>query len=408
MAHLPVNLIKKDLPTPSDNSVPAGLGDFITSYLTPPQIATAYNIPPSTGYGVKVGIFSFGGGFQQSDLDQSFADLQTAGLIDSTLSPPMVRQVLLDGQTGVFDPTDAGSPENTLDIYCVATMVPRASITLYIGNSYASMVTQAIADGMNIVTISWGTSEYTRDDLYLQRLADAKITFLCSSDDFGSSQDTLTVSADYPASSPYSMGIGGTKLILNRDNTRQTETDDNKDPNFNSGLWGGGGGISALFSLPSWQNGLFYTPIIKGVTGNPTPLTMRGIPDISAPMNGYLLYVAGVIAAYGGTSAATPTMAGMMARLLQLTGVSRSSVDWNTIAYANPSAFYDITVGTNNDTTSSGYVGTVGWDPVTGLGPPQGTSLYKIVRTGAIFPKKNYGFRPTTGAVYPRKTTGTR
>jgi hypothetical protein len=83
-------------------------------------------------------------------------------------------------------------------------------------------------------------------------------------------------------------------------------------------------------------------------------------------------------------------------------------VDWNIVAYANPSAFYDITVGTNNDTTSSGYVGTVGWDPVTGLGPPQGTSLYKIVRTGAIFPKKNYGFRPTTGAVYPRKTTGTR
>ena len=43
--------------------------------LTAPKIATAYNIPASTGANVKVGIISLGGGFNQSDLNQSMADL---------------------------------------------------------------------------------------------------------------------------------------------------------------------------------------------------------------------------------------------------------------------------------------------------------------------------------------------
>jgi len=45
---------------------------------------------------------------------------------------------------------------------------------------------------------------------------------------------------------------------------------------------------------------------------------------------------------------------------------------------------------------------------VTGLGPPVGTSIYQLVRTGGVFPKNNYGFRPSSGSAYPRNTTGAR
>jgi hypothetical protein len=93
---------------------------------------------------------------------------------------------------------------------------------------------------------------------------------------------------------------------------------------------------------------------------------------------------------------------------MELTGIKRSSPDWNTIAYSNPTAFFDIIVGTNNTVITSGYAGTTGWDCVTGLGPPIGTSIYRVIRLNVVFPKQNYGFRPTTGAVYPRKTTGIR
>jgi kumamolisin len=395
---------------PSTEEMPAiGLGSYIRNYLTPPQIATAYGIPKSTGYGIKIGIFSFGGGFYQTDLDKSFTDLQAAGLLDSSLTVPTIRQVLLNGQSGSYTSDVDASGENTVDIYCAACMAPQASITLYIGSSYASMLTAAIADGMNIITISWCGNESTSREPYFAQAADAKIAVLAASGDWGSTLGTggTTLIACYPASSPYVMSVGGTKLTLTSSDQRLTESDDNRDPAWGS-TWGGGGGLSTLFSLPSWQTGLYYTPIINGTIGSPTPLTTRGAPDISAPMNTYIHYDNGTIVGSGGTSLSSPVLAGILARYTELTGIKRSSPEWNAIAYSNPSAFYDITVGTNNTVITSGYAGTSGWDCVTGLGPPIGASIYKIIRASTAFPKKNYGFRPTTGPVFPRAKVKSR
>jgi subtilase family serine protease len=409
MDYQPANLQSVELP-PIPDASPAGLGAYTSSYLTPPQIATAYNIPVATGNGVKIGIFSFGGGFYQSDLNKSFTDLQTAGLIDSKLSVPTISQVLLDGQTGSYAGNTGASGENTVDIYCTACMAPKAAITIYIGNSYGSMMTAAIADGMNIITISWATSEYTFDEQYFQQAANAKIAVLAASGDWGSTLGNTGTSlvACYPSSSPYVLSVGGTKLTLNANSTRLSESDDNRDSSFST-KWGGGGGISSIFTRPSFQpSSLRYTPITNGVTGIPTALTMRGVPDISAPMNVYVFYENGSISAAGGTSLSSPVLAGILARYMELTGIKRSSPDWNAIAYANPTAFFDIIVGTNNTVITSGYAGTTDWDCVTGLGPPIGTSIYQVIRLGVVFPKQNYGFRSTTGPTYPRRTIGAR
>ena len=406
--HEPSHLFQVDLTDPLTGQLPTALVGN-SGQISGPSIAIAYGIPAATGYGVKIGIFSFGGGFLQGDLNKSWADLQTAGLISTAYTVPTVTQVLLDGQSGTFSASDGSSGENTVDIFCAATMAPRASITLYVGSSYASMMTQAIADGMHIITISWATAEYTSDEQYFTAAAAAKITVLAASGDWGSTVGTsgTTIGLCYPASSPNVISVGGTKLTLNSSNARTAESDDNRDSSFGS-TWGGGGGISTTFSRPTWQNGLFYTPITSGVTGSPTTLATRGAPDFSAPMNVYALYFNGSISGYGGTSLSSPIMAGILARYQELTGIRRSSADWNTIAYANPTAFYDITVGTNNTVITSGYAGTSGWDAVTGLGPPIGTSLYKPIHTGMTFPKTNYGFRTATGLAYPRQTTGAR
>jgi len=404
----PANLVLVTVTDPDTGAVPNALP--VNGYLTPPQIATAYGLPTSTGYGVKIGIISLGGGFLQSDLNKSFADLQTAGLIASTLTVPTIQQKLFDGATGTFSAGDNSSGENTVDIFCIATMVPQANITIYIGQTWASPINQAIADGCHIISISWGTSE-SSDFLSTQfsTALNNKQTILIASGDSGSEWYTGAggLSVGYPESSPLVISVGGTKLTLTGANARSAETDDNRDSNFGT-TWGGGGGLSTLFSLPSWQNGLNYTKITNGVTGSPTALTVRGVPDISAPMNVYSLYFNGSISGYGGTSLACPVMAGMLARFQQLTGIQRSSVDYNTLFYSNPNAFYDITVGSNNDVITTGYAGTTGWDCVTGLGPPTGTTLYTKIRPNVTFPKQNYGFRPASGAVYPRKTTGAR
>ena len=133
---------------------------------------------------------------------------------------------------------------------------------------------------------------------------------------------------------------------------------------------------------------------------------MRGIPDISAPMNQYALYYNGSLTSIGGTSAGTPTMAGMLARFKALTGQALSSYAYNNLFYSNPSAFYDITTGNNATAIANGYAARAGWDPVTGMGTPNGTSLLNLIIgnrpvQGQAWPRV-FGIRPTKGQTYPR------
>ena len=355
----------------------------IAGYLTPPQIATAYNIPASTGSGVKVGIISLGGGWLQSDLNTSMTDLG--------LTPATPRQVLLDDATGTFSTNDGNaSLENTLDLYCVATMAPSADITIYIGvnttQSFSNAINRAVNDNCNVITISWGASEfYVQGDPLGSALGNAAakgISVFCSSGDFGSSsvQPAPYISAGYPASNVNVVGVGGTYLQLGAGNVRVSESADSSS----------GGGISSRFPVPSYQQGLTYQTYsyAGNLTGPVTPLPRRGVPDIAAPMERYVLFFNGSAVVVGGTSAGTPVMAGMIARFTQLNG-SRP-IALKPTFYANPHAFYDLTIGNNASyPTNSGYVVTTGWDPVTGLGAPNGELLYTALTSGATSKVKN-------------------
>ena len=349
----------------------------IPGYLTPPQIATAYNIPASTGAGIKVGIISLGGGFLQSDLNASMAAMG--------LTAPTVTQVLLNGATGTFN-TGTSSLENTLDIYCVAGMVPGATITLYITTSSTTTAAwngafqQAVTDGCDVITHSWGAPELYGDFCAsaFANAATANIPILVASGDAGSDNGNgSSEGTQYPASSAGVIAVGGTRLVLNTStNTRLSETLDSGDPAFGS-TWGGGGGISSFITLPSFQSGLTYETYNTStrVTGTPTALPRRGVPDISAPMNAYIMYFNGTLTGVGGTSAAAPVMAGMIARLKALTGKALSSAAYNALFYANTGSFYDITTGTNATEIANGYAATVGWDAASGLGSPNGGNL---------------------------------
>ena len=141
----------------------------VAGYITPPQIATAYNIPAHNGQGIRVGIISLGGGFLQSDLDKSMTDMG--------LPSPTITQILLDGETGTFDSTDNASVENTLDIYCVASMVPMADIRIYISSNsfqgFNDAIFQAVADNCDAITISWGVDEAVGNGDFLKIALDA-------------------------------------------------------------------------------------------------------------------------------------------------------------------------------------------------------------------------------------------
>merc|ERR550525_71258 len=111
---------------------------------------------------------------------------------------------------------------------------------------------------------------------------------------------------------------------------------------------------------------------------------LHAYPDLAAMGNNFLVYMKsqGGWSPVGGTSAATPTVAGVAAYLndqsYKATGKPLGFM--NTLLYQMhkeaPEAFTDVTIGDNRCTedgcfaSCKGYKAAKGWDPVTGLGTP--------------------------------------
>jgi kumamolisin len=95
------------------------------------------------------------------------------------------------------------------------------------------------------------------------------------------------------------------------------------------------------------------------------------VPDVAGdadPETGYQTRVDGTDVVVGGTSAVAPLWAALTALGNQEFGKPLGFL--NPGLYANPSAFHDITKGSNG-----AYSAKSGWDPCTGLGTPDGVKL---------------------------------
>jgi len=149
-----------------------------------------------------------------------------------------------------------------------------------------------------------------------------------------------------------------------------------------------GGGFSTYTNMPSYQKAAVSHYLTEEASKLP-PATYfnrshRAYPDISAMGNNFLVYMQsfGGWSPVGGTSAATPTVAGVAAYLndysYNKTGKPLGFL--NPLLYQmyaeEPTAFTDVTVGDNKCTedgcfsSCKGYEAAKGWDPVTGLGTP--------------------------------------
>ena len=363
---------------------------LVAGNITPPQIATAYKMPISSGAGAKVGIVSLGGGWLPSDLQSSMSNL---GI---TLSQN-ITTVLVDGATNTFSTNDNNSSlENTLDLYCVAGIAPAANITIYIGkntlSSFANVINRAVNENCDIITISWGQDEiYGNGDFLSAPLANAAakgITVLAASGDFGAEggSDFYGIpTVNYPASSPNVVAVGGTDLYLNPDNSILYEFGDSQS----------GGGVSSVFPTPIWQQGLTLTTLPDNATYDLyNDFGGRGVPDLSAPFQSYAFWYNGnIISGVAGTSASTPIIAGLIARYKSLVGY-RLGLITRDYLYNNPTAFNDTIYGDNVQPDSIfdfGYQASLGWDPVTGLGSPNGNLLYSALRFPPRYPVAKYG-----------------
>jgi kumamolisin len=330
----------------------------------PPQVAALYNFPTSVnGAGETIGVLELGGGYNTSDLDTYFQGLG--------LSVPTVVAVSVDGATNAPSTPDSADGEVALDIELAGSIAPGAKIAVYFApntdQGFIDGITTAVHDTTNspsVLSISWGGAESTWAQSSMTSLDDAcqsaaalGVTITVAAGDNGSSDgvDDGQNHVDFPASSPHVLGCGGTELTADG-TTIESETV------WNDGSQGGatGGGYSAVFPVPTWQQG------VAGFNGSG-----RGVPDVAgdaAPETGYNILVDGQQEVVGGTSAVAPLWAALITLINQQKGSPVGFV--NPALYTDEADFHDITSG-NNGAYSAGP----GWDPCTGLGSPDGVEI---------------------------------
>jgi len=340
---------------------------------TPPDLAKLYGFPTGVdGSGQCIAIIELGGGFRAADINAYFHKLG--------LPVPNVVPVRVDGGKNQPSTPDSADGEVMLDIEVAAAVAPKARIAVYFApnttKGFLDAITRAIHDTTNnpsVISISWGMAEknwtgqaMTSFDQAFQTAAALGVTICCASGDNGSQDGAGDGKhhVDFPASSPFALGCGGTKLVGNG-TTISSETVWNEDPTSSAT----GGGVSDFFDPPSYQSKA-GVPVSK----NPGGRKGRGVPDVAGdadPATGYVVRVDGQEFVIGGTSAVAPLWAGLIALMNQKLG--------HRVGFLNP-LLYGPVVGTHSfrDITSGnngGYVSKAGWDPCTGWGSPVGTKL---------------------------------
>jgi pseudomonalisin len=107
---------------------------------------------------------------------------------------------------------------------------------------------------------------------------------------------------EYPAASPYVVGVGGTTLWTTVIGGYQGES-----------AWNaGGGGLSQFEYSPSWEANIQPIGSTSGAG------TYRGLPDVAMDgdlQTGMIIYMQGSWTVIGGTSLSSPLMAGVWARM---------------------------------------------------------------------------------------------
>ncbi len=219
---------------------------------------------------------------------------------------------------------------------------------------------------------------------------------------------TSGLAVDVPASIPEVTSVGGTGFYgdLLDPNAYWSDTNNSHggsatqyipevawdDTELSIALGGGfaasGGGASRYFSKPSWQTGF-------GVPAD----GRRDVPDVSlaasANHDGYLICSQGscvngfrdanlFLTVIGGTSASSPSLAGILALIVHgtgATGLGNINPTLYALSLSTPSVFHDVTAGSNVVPCSPGtpncpaqpprefgYSAGAGYDQVTGLG----------------------------------------
>ncbi len=350
----------------------------------PKDIVAAYNLSGVSTNGANqiIALFELAS-YQTSDI--------TAYTNQFGLPSPKLKNILVDGGSGV-----GPDAEVTLDIELAIALAPESEIYVYEGpnsnqgvlDTYNRIATDNIAKQ---VSTSWGSGEDTVNTQYLQaesaifqQMAAQGQTIYAAAGDSGAYDDyaenhTKTLVVDDPASQPYVVSVGGTRLTVNsQTGAYQAESV------WNNGLGNGagGGGVSTVWPIPSWQTS------VSTVSSK----SHRNVPDVALdadPDTGYAIYYNGSWQIFGGTSCAAPLWAAFTACVNQELATAQKP----SLGFANPK-FYaigaDAAYLTNFHDVTSGdnlyYHASAGYDNASGWGSFNGANLYENLTNASVSP----------------------
>jgi subtilase family serine protease len=389
------------------------LANFGFHCYQPFQLAKAYNLSPLHSAGIDgtgqtiVIVDSFGSPTIQQDLkafDQAF------GLPD----PPSLTVIQPAGPVPAFDPTNSDmtgwATETTLDVEWAHVFAPGAAIILVETpvsetegvQGFPEIVTAenyVINSGVgDVISQSFGATEETFPSPLaifglrsaFKNAAEHDVTVLGASGDLGATDFELNISDIYPmrvnswpSSDPLVTSVGGTQLTLDDNGNRLAP-----DVVWNDFAGAGGGGVSAVFHRPEFQDR------VRKVVGR-----SRGTPDISmsAACDGLvIIYYSFVPTRVGyhlvcGTSEASPEFAGVVAMADQLAGKRLGHLG-ERLYELGKHAIVDVTQGnnsfgpfTNSDGityTVEGYSAGPGYDLASGLGTFDANAFVRALARG--------------------------
>jgi subtilase family serine protease len=393
-------------------------GQYGQHFMGPADFATIYNLKPLYAAGIDgtgesiaiVSRSSLADPYYNIDGIQDIRDFRNVmGL------PPNDPQMIINGddpQVQSYDDTI----EALLDVTWAGAVAPGAHIMAVASQSN-------FADGVDIsaayivdhnlapiMSTSFGSCEQTMgavqtafyNALWQQAAAQGITSFVSAGDNGGAGCDSQSsglfasqgLAVNGLASTPYNVAVGGTQFddVANNDSywsitgdptTLQSAisyipeivwNESSNDP-FATSLWAGSGGVSTIYAKPNWQTA-------SGVPND----GKRDLPDISLAAAGHTGYALCFeascsnpnfiyISPVGGTSASSPSAAGIMALALQRLGGKPQGLA-NYVFYklaSTPSIYHDITQGDNkvpdtNGQFTVGYSAGPGYDLATGLG----------------------------------------
>ena len=385
-------------------------------FMTPGDFATIYNVKPLYAAGID------GTGVTIAIVGRSNIHLSDVQTFRQRYGLPANDPVIVVNGT---DPGVLASDEGEaiLDVEWSGAVAKNATIKFVVSKSTNSgdgvyLSAQYIVNNnlAPVMSTSYGLCEASLgssgnafiNGLWQQATAQGITTFVSTGDsgaagcNVGGDTTGAGLGVNGVASTPYNVAVGGTQFAeaagtyWNAVNASDGSSAKSYIPEVawnNSGaavtcpagdtcsdLWSTGGGASTYYAKPSWQ-------VSPGVPAD----GRRDIPDVSlnaSTHDGYTVFQldqypnANYFSWVGGTSAASPSFAGLMALIVQSTGQRQGNANTRfyqlgSIQYGSggPAVFHDITTGNNSVPGVTGYSSTVGYDPVTGLGSVNAAAL---------------------------------